>query len=63
MAERNFERARAAFRNAAAAKTIVAMRLQAELGLAFLDEAEALSAVVEACPSGSPRARSETPSR
>jgi hypothetical protein len=46
-AEEKFERARKAFRNAAAAKSIVAMRAQAELGIALLESADALSAVIE----------------
>lgn len=43
----SFELARKAFCNAAAAQSIVMMRTHAELGLAFLDSAAALSAVVE----------------
>jgi hypothetical protein len=62
-ADRNFERARAAFRNAAAAKSIAAMRLQVEMGLAFLERADALSAVVELTPSARPRSTPETKSR
>lgn len=62
-ADRNFERARSAFRNAAAAKSIAAMRLQVEMGLAFLERADALSAVVELTPSTLPRSAPETKSR
>ncbi len=62
-ADRNFERARAAFRNAAAAKSIAAMRLQVELGLTFLERADALSAVVEVTTSTRPRPTSETKNR
>jgi hypothetical protein len=46
-AEESFECARKAFRNAAASQSIVTMRTHAELGLALLDSAAALSAVVE----------------
>jgi hypothetical protein len=59
-ADQNFERARAAFRTAAAAQSIAAMRLQVELGLAFLERADALSAVVEVATSTRPRSTPET---
>ncbi len=42
-----FEHARRAFRNASEALTIQAMRNYVTLGLAYLDRAEEMSAVVE----------------
>ncbi|HWV52994.1 hypothetical protein [Pseudorhodoplanes sp.] len=49
-ADENFERARRAFRNAAAATSIAEMRAEAERGLAWLERADLLSAVVEIHP-------------
>jgi hypothetical protein len=46
-ADEVFERARAAFRKAAEARTIVAMRAQVEHGIALLERADALSGIVE----------------
>jgi hypothetical protein len=49
-ADEVFERARAAFRQASEAGTIVSMRMHAELGMALLDRADALSGIVEIHP-------------
>jgi hypothetical protein len=49
-AEDDFEKARRAFRNASTAQTIVIMRKHAEQGMALLDRADALLAVVEHSP-------------
>jgi hypothetical protein len=56
-ADEVFERARAAFRNAAEARTVAAMRSHAELGMALLEHADALSGIVEVHPT-----RSDCPS-
>lgn len=55
-ADQVFEQARAAFRKAAEARSIAAMRVQAELGIALLERADALSGIVEIHPQrpGSP---------
>ena len=49
-ADENFERARAAFCDAAQACTTLAMRIHAERGMALLERADALSLIVEAHP-------------
>lgn len=49
-AEENFRRARAAFRHAAEADTVATMRLHAERGMALLERADALSAIVDTQP-------------
>jgi hypothetical protein len=48
--DENFEKARGAFRMAADATCIVAMRDFATAGLRFLKRADALSAIVETAP-------------
>jgi hypothetical protein len=55
-ADEDFERARAAFRHASEARTIAMMRIHAERGIAMLERADTLSAIVDFEPGRQARA-------